>query len=87
MPIYQVFDNDLPADTSASGSCCRMQKGIGWDNSRFDTLNEAIEYCLNYLGQYGKDLHNVNRTALGIMFTNGYAYSGANDKIQIREVG
>lgn len=83
---YKVYDNGMPADTSPQGSCCNMSKGIGWDNCVFDTLDQAIEYCLNYLGEYGKDLRNVNRIALGIIFMNGYAYSGSGDKLQIKEV-
>jgi hypothetical protein len=83
---YQVFDNGMPADTSPNGSCSKMQKGIGWDNSKFDTLDQAIEYVFDYLGAYANDLRNVNRIALGIMFANGYAYSGSGDKIQIKEV-
>jgi hypothetical protein len=83
---YQVFDNGKPADTSAGGSCSRMSKGIGWDNSKFETLDQAINYCFDYLGQYGQSLKNVNRIAVGIIFMNGYEYSGSTDRIQIKEV-
>jgi hypothetical protein len=81
---YQVFDNGQSADYN--GACSNMTRGLGWDNSKFSTLDEAISYALDYLGQYGKDLRDVNRTALGIMFMNGYAYSGAGDMLVIKKV-
>lgn len=81
---YQVFDNGMPADYS--GSCSAMDHNGPWHTSKYETLNEAITYALDYLGAYGKGLHDVNRTALGIIFMNGYAYSGAGDMLQIRSV-
>lgn len=46
--MFQVFDNDKPADSSHQ----KLSKGIGWDNSSFNTLDEARRYAVNYFYPY-----------------------------------
>jgi hypothetical protein len=41
---YQVFECDKPAD------CKHHDVDESWDNSAFDTLQEALEYARNWLG-------------------------------------
>lgn len=46
---YQVYDGNKPADSNNHNT----GKGLGWDNSIFDTLDKArqyvFEWCENYI--------------------------------------
>ena len=45
MPRYQVFQDDKPADTK---SYPEIGQGLGWDNSVFDTFDEALYYAYEW---------------------------------------
>jgi hypothetical protein len=43
---FQVLDTDLPAD------CYHHEVGDSWDQSSFDSMEDAREYAINWLGPY-----------------------------------
>lgn len=47
--MYQVLDNDKPADSTGYV----ILKDKGWDTSKFQNINEAIDYADRWLGEYG----------------------------------
>lgn len=71
--MFQVFDNNKPADCHHHG----VHKS--WDNSKFNTFDEAQEYARKWLGQVAGDLvpEEVNEKI---------DYSGYGDTIEIREI-
>lgn len=56
---FQVFDCGKPADSDNQ----KLSKGIGWDNSQFETLEKAQEYSAHYfypyLGHWDSDYHKL----------------------------
>lgn len=83
---YQVLDNGKPADTSPNGAGCKMTKGIGWDNSRFNTIDDAYKYAHEWLGPAYAPYSGWEYAYNQRLFEKPYAYSDAGDKIQIVEV-
>jgi len=73
---YQVFDGNKPAEY-AEGIHRYWRE---WSNSKFDTLEAAVRYANNWLGNYVKD-YPVSASLL----LNGYKYNGF-DIIQIKEI-
>lgn len=70
---YQVFDNDKPAD------CYHHSVSDTWNRSKFNTLKEARQYAMNWLGRFwAPDFQLEPNTP--------YDYSGHGDKIEIRTV-
>lgn len=70
---YQVFDNNKPAD------CHNHKVHKSWNNSIFDSFEDAVKYARHWLGNQfdcisddwdGKELE----------------YSGCGDKIEIKEI-
>lgn len=83
---YKVFDNGMPADTTAYGAGSKMTKGIGWDICRFDTKLEAYQYAYHWLGKsYAPEFSVEDAVAFNI-FAQPRVYSGGGDTIQVREV-
>lgn len=73
---YQVFDNDKPAD---SNSYPKLKSG-GWDNSIFDSLDEAQNYANSWLGHFdGCD-------DIFLEVGEKLDYSGYGDYIEIRAI-
>lgn len=75
--MFQVFDNNRPADSTS----CSIKKGIGWDNSKFETFEAACAYACDYtdrwLGFPNQNLFKLNEN---------YIYSGAGDFVVIKEI-
>lgn len=55
--MFQVFDGEKPADSRS----CNMKEGLGWDNSKFQTWEEAVTYANLWLGMYGPGKYEVNK--------------------------
>ena len=68
---YAVYDNGRPAKYP------EVAVHSSWDNNRFDTFEEALDYARNWLGPYGE----------GVVLKLGVSwdYSGYGDQIVIRE--
>lgn len=68
---YQVFDNGTPAQYP------HHMVDESWENSIFDTFEEAHSYANNWLEQHG-----------GVILTCNVArdYSGCGDLILIKEI-
>ncbi len=54
--MFQVFDGTKPADSKS----CNMASDLGWDNSKFQTWEEAVTYADLWLGIYGPGKYKVN---------------------------
>ncbi len=73
--MFQVFDNGKPADSNGFPYLANL----GWENSRFYTLEDARDYAHKWLGMgiYGM-------FEIGVNFP--YDYSGYGDTIEIRQI-
>jgi len=71
--LFQVFDNDRPAD------CFNHEVHKSWEQSKFKTFDEALEYARNWLGYPEGDIPPLELNV-------PWDYSGYGDKIEIREV-
>lgn len=71
--MFRVYDNDKPAD------CHHHQVDTIWANSDFETLLDACEYALNWMGPQACDLSKL-------LLNRRHDYSGYGDIIEIREV-
>jgi hypothetical protein len=69
--MYQVFDCGKPAD------CEHFKVRPSWNNSCFNTFEEAQAYALNWLGWIGEGLE----LKLGIPYNYGY-----DSRIEIRKI-
>jgi hypothetical protein len=67
---YQVLDDGKPADTGFSSKNGKGQEL--WSRSTFDTLNQAVDYAISWLGAYGNPRH---QWAVGVPFIYGYGSS------------
>ena len=73
--LYQVFENDKPAD------CTGFPKmDQSWNNSTFKTLEEAKMYLLKWLGAYGEFYKNGE-----IQVNQKIHYAGTTDFVVIKE--
>jgi len=52
---YQVLENGKPAD------CHNFKLHHSWDKSKFDSLEEAIAYLLNYFSPYIREWHGIDK--------------------------
>lgn len=73
--IYQVLDTGRPADSFHTSV-----KGKLWANSLFNSLVDAEQYVIEWLGGYGAP--HILKECLN----NPVDYSGYGDTIEIREV-
>lgn len=55
--MFQVFDENKPADAVN----CGLKEGNGWDNSKFDTWEEVVDYADRWLGVFGPGKYEVNK--------------------------
>lgn len=78
--MFQVFDNNKPADTTGFPS---LTKGNGWDNSVFPTYEEARKYAWMWLGPYGGSYDGESGYDLKV--NTPWDYSGYGDMIEIRQ--
>lgn len=46
--MWQVFENDKPADTIGFPELC----GTGWETSKWCTFQQALTYMRKWLGPY-----------------------------------
>lgn len=69
---YQVFENDKPADNKRFS----YLKGLDWNNSSFDTFEEALKYAKSWLGDFDSIPPNFAPN-------QKYDYSGYGDTIEI----
>lgn len=67
---FVVYENDKRAD------CWNFAVDYSWNNSSFDTKEEAIAYAKEWLGDYAPQ-HDWQGEK--------YSYSGYGDFIEIRE--
>ena len=76
--MFQVFDSGHPAD------CHHCKVHSSWNNSKFNTFEEALKYArmwgAPYVGAY--DGSSGVELKLGVPWD----YSGYGDTIEIREV-
>lgn len=82
--MWQVFDNDKPADSSAF----HVLQNKLWKNSRYETLEEAVAYANNWLGVYAINPFNESKFNIPAQYLNylhGYKYNGF-DTLQIKEI-
>jgi len=72
--LYQVFDNEKPADCFNYDS----KYGSYWSISIYRTFEEACDYANRWLGKLSE----------GVVFTlnKPYDYSGYGDIIEIRDI-
>lgn len=73
--MYQVLDNDKPADSTGF----TILEGKGWDTSKFDTLEKAIEYANKWLGEYG-------RLPQDLTLNRPFYYGPFEDYLVIKEI-
>jgi hypothetical protein len=85
---YCVRDNDMPAGTA--GSAFKWSKGKGFDQWRFDRMQDAVEYAIKYLSPFPEQGHEKdyavglrNNPLAVVMLMEGYKYTEANDVIRI----
>ncbi len=71
--MYQLLDSDLPAD------CFHHKAHASWSKSTFDTLEEAQEYLLIWVGGDYEPDHPLKTG-------EEYDYSGFGDIVKIIEV-
>lgn len=72
--MYQVLENNCPADSSHFTS---LEKGLGWDNSRFPTFLEACDYARSWLN---------DESIEDDMFIDGFDHNGYGDIIKVVKV-
>ena len=75
---FQVFDGDKPAQFPD----CRVDKS--WDNSVFDTEDEALVYARKWCAPYGSTYDGTQ--GFTIKAGEKYDYSGYGDFIEIRVI-
>ena len=68
--MYQVLDNELPAD------CHHHNVDDSWNKSTFDSLKDAVEYARKWLGD-----HDIIPGAFALPLKKDY--SGLGDTIEI----
>ena len=78
--MFQVFDGGKPADETT----VPRLKGLGWENSKFETFEEAQKYARMWCAPYGSSYDGMNGFVLKL--NEPYDYSGCGDTIEIREV-
>lgn len=71
---YQVFDGGKPAELAAS---------ILWNNSVYNTFDEARKYAWKWLGDYGGSSDGETGYPLVVNVPWDYGYG---DMIEIREI-
>ncbi len=75
---YQVYDGGKPADSKHH---VYINKGHGWDNSIFNTLEDAKDYAYNWFVSY------ISLNEIKDMVPNEkYDYSGYGDCAEIKEI-
>lgn len=77
--MYQVFQEHTPCDTEGFP---KIKKGNGWDNSKFETFDEAVEYAHKWAFPITFDLMKGYFT---VMKLNTPAYIGGV-MMEIRKV-
>ena len=71
--MFTVYDNNKPANQKGFP----MLRGKGWVQNSFSTLNEAVDYAREWLGEYALIAPTEPNKPIN--------YSGYGDMIEIRE--
>ena len=78
--IYRVTDNNKPA------TCEHFNVHKSWNNADFETLDQAFEYAVKWLGWGWVNVNDPQMNGFKLAMLHPYDYSGYGDMIQIVQI-